>query len=78
MNSTLYFIMRFMRYAICMDNSFNGNIKEYHYKGVEVADVVEATVLVVCIDPVRVRVPAVAATKMDVGKAPCTECAPMV
>ena len=46
--------------------------------GVEVADVVEATVLVVCIDPVGVRVPAVAATKMDVGMTPCTECAPMV
>ena len=42
------------------------------------ADVVEATVLVVCIDPVGVRVPAMAATKMDVGKTPGTECAPMV
>ena len=42
------------------------------------ADVVKALALVVCIDPVGVRVPAVAATKMDVGMAPCTEGAPMI
>ena len=45
---------------------------------VGVADVVKALALVVCIDPVGVRIPAVAGTKMDVGKAPCTEGAPMV
>ena len=46
--------------------------------GVEVADVVKAPALVVCIDPAGVRVPGVVATKMDVGKAPCTEGAPMI
>ena len=34
--------------------------------------------IVVWIAPVGVRVPVVAATKMDIGKTPCTECAPMV
>ena len=33
---------------------------------------------VVCIDPVGVRIPAVAATKMNVEMTPCTEGAPMV
>ena len=42
------------------------------------ADVVKALALVVCIDPVRVLVLAVAATKMDVGMAPCTEGVPMI
>ena len=42
------------------------------------ADVVKVLALVVCIVPVGVRVPVVAATKMDIGKTPCTECAPMV
>ena len=42
------------------------------------ADVVNELALVVCIDPVGVRIPAVAAKKMHVGKAPCTEGAPMV
>ena len=37
------------------------------------ADVVKALALDVCIAPVGVRVPGVAATKMDIGKAPCTE-----
>ena len=46
--------------------------------GVEVADVVKALALVVCIAPVGVRVPVVAVTKMDIRKTPCTECAPMV
>ena len=34
------------------------------------ADAVRASALVVCIDPAGVRVPAVAATKMDVGRPP--------
>ena len=34
------------------------------------ANVVKALALVVCIDPVGDRVPAVAATKMDVGMSP--------
>ena len=34
------------------------------------ADAVKASALVVCIDPVGVRVPAGAATKMDVGVTP--------
>ena len=38
--------------------------------GVGVADVVKASSLVVYIDPVVVRVPAVAATKMDIGVTP--------
>ena len=38
--------------------------------GVGVADAVKALVLVVCIDPAGVRVPVVAATKMDVGRPP--------
>ena len=38
--------------------------------GVGVADVVKALALVVYIDPVGVRVSAVAATKMDVGVTP--------
>ena len=42
------------------------------------ADFVKALALEVCIAPVRVRVPGVAATKMDIGKAPCTEGAPMI
>ena len=37
------------------------------------AEVVEAMALVVCIVSVGVRVPAVAATKMDIGIAPCTK-----
>ena len=39
-----------------------------YVKGVGVADVFKA--LVVCIDPAGVRVPAVAAMKMDVGRPP--------
>ena len=42
------------------------------------AGVVKALALVVFIDPVGVRIPAVAATKVNIGKAPCTEGAPMV
>ena len=42
------------------------------------ADAVKALALVVCIDPAGVRVPGVAATKMDVGKAPPTEGNPIV
>ena len=42
------------------------------------ADVVKALALVIHIAPVGVRVQSVAATKMDVGKAPCTERAPMI
>ena len=42
------------------------------------ADVIKALALVIQIAPVGFRVPPVAATKMDVGKAPCTEGAPMV
>ena len=42
------------------------------------ADVVKALALVVCIAPVGIRVLVVAAIKMDIGKTPCTECAPMV
>ena len=38
--------------------------------GVGVAAVVKALALVVCIDPVRVRIPVVTATKMDVGLTP--------
>ena len=38
--------------------------------GVGVANVVKVPALVVCIDPVGVRVPAVATTKMDVGVTP--------
>ena len=41
-------------------------------------DAVKAPALVVCIDPAVVRVPGVAATKMDVGMPPCTEGAPMI
>ena len=37
---------------------------------VEVADVVKASALVVGIDPFRVRIPGVPATKMDVGMTP--------
>ena len=40
--------------------------------------VVKALALVVCIGAVGVRVPAVVATKMDIGKTLCTECAPVV
>ena len=46
--------------------------------GVELADAVEALALVVEIAAAWVRVPRVASTKMDVGKAPCTEGAPMI
>ena len=42
------------------------------------ADAVEALALVVGIAAAWVRVPRVAPTKMDVGKAPCTEGAPTV
>ena len=45
---------------------------------VKVADVVKALALVVQIAAAWVRVPKVAATKMDVGKAPCTEGAAMI
>ena len=38
--------------------------------GVGVADAAKALALVVCIDPAGVRVPVVAATKMDVGSPP--------
>ena len=38
--------------------------------GVGVAAVVKALALVVCIDPVRVRIPGVTATKMDIGLTP--------
>ena len=41
-------------------------------------NVVKALALVVCIGAVGVRVQAVAATKMDIGKTLCTECAPVV
>ena len=44
----------------------------------EVADAVKALALVVGIATAWVRVPRVAPTKMDVGKAPCTEGAPMI
>ena len=37
------------------------------------ADVVRASALVVQIVPAGVRIPVVAATKMDVRKTPCTE-----
>ena len=46
--------------------------------GVAVADVIKALALVVGIATVRVRILAGAATKMDVGKAPCTEGAPII
>ena len=42
------------------------------------ADVIKVLALVVDIAPFRVRVPGEAATKMDVGKTPCTEGAPMI
>ena len=42
------------------------------------ADVVEASSLVVQIVAAWVRAPAEAATKMDVGIAPCTDGAPIV
>ena len=42
------------------------------------ADVVKALALVLGIATVRVRILAGTATKMDVGKAPCTEGAPMI
>ena len=41
------------------------------------ANVVKALALVVCIDPAGVRVPAVAATEIDIGTPP-TEGGPMV
>ena len=41
------------------------------------ANVVKALAVVVKIAPVGVRVLALAATKMDVGMAPCTEGAPI-
>ena len=46
--------------------------------GVAVTDVVKALALVVGIATVRVGILTGAATKMDVGKAPCTEGAPMI
>ena len=45
--------------------------------GVGVADVARASALVVQIAPAGVRVPGVAATKMDIGMTPCTEGAPI-
>ena len=45
-------------------------------KGVEVADVVRASVLVVWVAPAWVRTLSAAPTKMDVGMTPCTEGAP--
>ena len=45
---------------------------------VKVADIVKALALVVQIAAAWVRFPKVAATKMDVGKAPCIEGAPMI
>ena len=44
------------------------------------ADVVnaKALALVIQIAPVGFRVPSVAATKMESGKPPCTECGPMM
>ena len=46
--------------------------------GVGVADVVKALALVVDIATVWVRILAGASTKIDIGKAPCTEGAPMI
>ena len=42
----------------------------YIQLGVGVADAAKALALVVCIDPAGVRVPGVAATKMDIGRPP--------
>ena len=50
--------------------------KNHKNWGVELADVVRLSALVVQIAPAGVRVPGVAATKMDVGMTPCTEAAP--
>ena len=46
--------------------------------GVRVADVAKALALVIYIGPVGVCIPGPAATKMVIGKTPCTEGAPII
>ena len=66
------------RFSVIISSLAEVTCIKHNTWGVKVADAVKALALVVKIAAAWVRVPTPAATKMDVGKAPSTEGAPMI